>query len=196
LVKVNTDVDIDVFNRDILLEKLQHVTARIKRDGDEYVKHNTGVYFQRIPYDPMTNIATIDHKDSNDIGYMKIDFLNNSVYKGVRDEDHLNALIAATPQWELLQHADIIKNLTHIGDYADLVIRLAPDSLEKIAMILAIIRPGKAHLRNSSWDEIEKSVWVKPTDGTYYFKKSHSFAFALSIIVQLNLMVEEAVERT
>ena len=86
-MKVNTDVDIDVFNRDMLLEKLQHVAARIKRDGDEYVKHNTGVYFQRIPYDPMTNIATIDHKDANDIGYMKIDFLNNSVYKGVRDED-------------------------------------------------------------------------------------------------------------
>jgi len=62
LVKVNTDVDIDVFNRDVLLEKLQHVTARIKRNGDEYVKHNTGVYFQRIPYDPITNIATIDHK--------------------------------------------------------------------------------------------------------------------------------------
>jgi hypothetical protein len=101
-MKVNTDVDIDVFNRDILLEKLQHIDARIKRDDGEYVKHNTGVYFQRIPYDPMTNIATIDHKDANDIGYMKIDFLNNNVYKGVRDEEHLNSLIAAEPQWDLL----------------------------------------------------------------------------------------------
>ena len=195
MVKVNTDVDIDVFNRDILLEKLQHVTARIKRDGDEYVKHNTGVYFQRIPYDPMTNIATIDHKDANDIGYMKIDFLNNSVYKGVRDEEHLNSLIATEPQWDLLEHEDIIKNLVHIHDYPDLVRRLKPRTLPRLAMVLAIIRPGKAMLRNEDWIEIEKDVWEKPTDGSYYFKKSHAHAFALSIIVQLNLMVEEALER-
>lgn len=192
MAKVNTDVDIDVFDRDILLEKLPHVVGRIKRE-DGYVKHNTGVYFQRIPFDPMTNIATIDHKDANDLGYMKIDFLNNSVYKGVRDEEHLNSLIEATPQWELLQHADIVDKLTHIGDYADLVGRLAPTSIPQLAMILAIIRPAKAHLRSRSWEEIEKEVWIKPEEG-YYFKKSHAHAFALSIVVQLNLMVEQAMQ--
>lgn len=191
-MRVNTDVDIDVFSREELLKTLPHITARIKRE-DGYVKHNTGVYFQRIPYDPMTNIATIDHKDANEIGYMKIDFLNNSVYKGVRDEEHLNALIDATPQWDLLQHADIVDKLTHIGDYADLVGRLAPMSIPQLAMILAIIRPAKAHLRNKSWEEIEKEVWIKPEEG-YYFKKSHAHAFALSIIVQLNLMVEQAMQ--
>ncbi len=193
-MKVNTDVDIDVFDRDILLENLKHVAARIKRE-DGYVKHNTGVYFQRIPYDPLTNIATIDHKDANDIGYMKIDFLNNSVYKGVRDEDHLNSLIAAIPQWDLLQHADIVAQLTHIGDYSDLVGRLLPTSIPQLAMILAIIRPAKAHLRSKSWAEIEKEVWIKPEEG-YYFKKSHAHAFALSIVVQLNLMVEQAMQTT
>lgn len=190
--KVNTDVDIDVFNRDILLENLKYVAARIKRE-DGYVKHNTGVYFQRIPYDPLTNIATIDHKAANDIGYMKIDFLNNSVYKGVRDEDHLNSLIEVTPQWELLEHADIVAQLTHIGDYSDLVGRLKPISIPQLAMILAIIRPAKAHLRSKSWAEIEKEVWIKPKEG-YYFKKSHAHAFALSIVVQLNLMVEQAMQ--
>lgn len=193
-MKVNTDVDIDVFDRDILLENLKHVSARIKRE-DGYVKHNTGVYFQRIPYDPLTNIATIDHKDANDIGYMKIDFLNNSVYKGVRDEDHLNTLVAATPQWDLLEHADIVAQLTHIGDYSDLVGRLLPTSIPQLAMILAIIRPAKAHLRSKSWAEIEKEVWIKPKEG-YYFKKSHAHAFALSIIVQLNLMIEQAMQTT
>lgn len=192
-MKVNTDVDIDVFDRDILLSELKHIDARINREGDEYVKHNTGVYFQRIPYDPLTNIATIDHKDANDIGYFKIDFLNNSVYKGVRDEEHLNILIAATPQWDLLKHADIVAQLTHIGDYADLVGRLLPTSVPQLAMILAIIRPAKAHLRSKSWSEIEREVWIKPEEG-YYFKKSHAHAFALSIVVQLNLMIEQAMQ--
>lgn len=192
-MKVNTDVDIDVFNRDILLKNLRHIDARINRD-DGYVKHNTGVYFQRIPYDPVTGMATIDHKEANDLGYFKIDFLNNTVYKGVRNEEHLNELIAREPQWDLLEHADIVEKLVHIHNYADLVKRLKPTSLPQLAMILGIIRPGKAHLRDSSWEEIEKDVWVKPTDDTYYFKKSHAHAFALSIMVQLNMMVEEAVK--
>ena len=194
MTKVNTDVDIDVFDRDKLLTNLPHINARIDREGDEYDKHVTGVYFQKIPHDPLTNMATIDHKDANEIGYMKIDFLNNSVYKGVRDEKHLNQLATEEPQWDLLEHEDIVKKLVHIHNYADLVKRLKPTSIPQLAMILALIRPGKAHLRNKTWAEIEKDVWIKPTDGSYYFKKSHSFAFALSIVVQLNLMVEEALK--
>lgn len=192
-MKINFDIDIDVFNRDILLKKLKHIDARINRK-DDYIKHNTGVYFQKIPYDPLTNIATIDHKDANDIGYMKIDFLNNSVYKGVRNEAHLKELAEREPEWELLEHKDIVSKLVHIGDYANLVKRLAPISIPQLAMILAIIRPAKAHLRNKTWEEIEENVWVKPTDDSYYFKKSHAHAFALSIIVQLNLMIEQAVK--
>lgn len=194
MAKVNTDVDIDVFDRNKLLENLPHIDARIDREGDEYVKHVTGVYFQKIPYDPLTNMATIDHKDANEIGYMKIDFLNNSVYKGVRNEKHLKELAEREPEWNLLEHEDIVKKLAHIHNYADLVKRLMPTSIPQLAMILAIIRPGKAHLRNKTWAEIEKDVWIKPTDDSYYFKKSHSFAFALSIVIQLNLMVEEALK--
>ena len=193
-MRVNTDVDIDLADRDKLLKNLPHIDARIDREGDEYVKHVTGVYFQKIPYDPLTNMATIDHKDANEIGYMKIDFLNNSVYKGVRSEEHLNQLAAEEPQWDLLEYEDIVNKLVHIHNYADLVKRLKPTSIPQLAMILALIRPGKKHLQNKIWAEIEKDVWVKPTDGSYYFKKSHSFAFALSIVVQLNLMVEEAVK--
>jgi len=194
-MKVDTDVDIDVFDRNILLDKVPHIVARIDRE-DGYVKHNTGVYFQRIPYDPVTNMSTFDHKDAEELGYFKIDFLNNSVYKGVRNEKHLKELADKEPQWDLLEHEDIIANLVHIHDYAELVGRLKPTTLPQLAMILGVIRPGKAHLRNSTWEEIEKDVWVKPTDGSYYFKKSHAHAFALSIMVQLNLMVEVALTQS
>ena len=192
-MKVNTDVDIDLFDRDKLLEHLPHIIARIDRE-DGYVKHNTGVYFQRIPRDPITNMATIDHKDANELGYFKIDFLNNSVYKGIRDEAHLQELVDTEPQWNLLEHTDIVEKLFHIGNYADLVKGMHPTNIEQLAMLLAIIRPGKAHLRGKSWSEVEKEVWIKPMDNSYYFKKSHSFGYAMAIIVQLNLMVEEALK--
>ena len=55
-----------------------------------------------------------------------------------------------------------------------------------------MIRPGKKHLVGKSWAEIEADVWLKPNDDTYFFKKSHAIAYALTIAVQLNLIVETA----
>ena len=35
-----------------------------------------------------------------------------------------------------------------------------------------------------------KEVWIKPTDGSYYFKKAHAFAYAVSVVVHMNLICE------
>ena len=75
---VNTDIDIDIANRDKLLELINNTPAMIKRDNKE-VKHNTGVYFHEMPSNPYTGFATIDHKEAEKMGYFKIDLLNVSV---------------------------------------------------------------------------------------------------------------------
>ena len=80
-----TDIDIDFVDRNKVLEIIKHVPASI--DGNK--KHNTGVYVQPIPVNPLTGLATIDYKTAEDRGYFKIDFLNVSAYQGVRSEDHL-----------------------------------------------------------------------------------------------------------
>ena len=90
-MRVDTDIDIDLPDREALLKTLPHIVARIDRE-DGYVKHNTGVYFQDIPYDPVTGLTTLDHKLAGELGYFKIDLLNNSVYNGVEDEAHLTHL--------------------------------------------------------------------------------------------------------
>ena len=46
------DIDIDFADRDIILKKLKHHGASIISDK-EHKKHNTGVYFQDIPTDPL-----------------------------------------------------------------------------------------------------------------------------------------------
>ena len=189
-MRVDTDIDIDLPDRDTLLKTLPHIVARIDRE-DGHVKHNTGVYFQDIPYDPVTGLTTLDHKLASALGYFKIDLLNNSVYNGVEDEAHLTKLANTEPMWQMLEDAEIGERLFHIGQHAELVTRLKPRSITQLAMVLAIIRPGKAHLQQSDWAAIEKEVWSKPEEG-YYFKKSHAFAFATAIVVQMNLMVERA----
>lgn len=189
-MQINTDVDIDLLDRDELLEGLRHVVASMQKDG-KAVKHNTGVYFQPVPFNPITNLATIDYERAEELGYFKIDFLNNHVYKGVKDEQHLIELANMEPMWAMLDDEQIVEKLFHIGNYAELVAEMKPRSVEELAMLLAVIRPGKAHLRGEDWDTVRDSVWEKPDSG-YYFKKSHSFGYAMAIVVQMNLMVEQA----
>jgi len=57
--------------------------------------------------------------------------------------------------------------------------------------VLAIIRPAKRGLMYKDWTEIMNEVWTKPTDGSYFFKKSHAVAYAQAIVVQMNLIAKD-----
>ena len=188
---VKTDIDIDVVDREALLVHFDHIPAIIKKKDDMYDKHNSGVYLQPIPFDQLTGLSSIDYKEAEDRGYFKLDFLNNSLYEGIRDEAHLDNLTAKEPMWDLLQHEDVIKNLAHIHNHIGVLRVLKPQNIIELAEVLAIIRPAKRPLLNESKEKIKKEVWQKPTDGSYYFKKAHAIAYAVSIVVQLNLFCEQ-----
>lgn len=189
-MKIDFDVDIDMANREDLLKVMQVTPASIQSSDGVFTKHNTGVYFQKIPRFPLEGYSTIDHKQAAEQGWFKIDLLNNVVYKGVRDPAHLAQLVALEPQWELLEHEEIVRTLYHINQHYDIVHQYKPASIPQLAMVLAMIRPAKRHLIGKSWAEIEQTVWLKPQDNSYYFKKSHAHAFAMVIAVQLNLLCE------
>jgi hypothetical protein len=36
-----------------------------------------------------------------------------------------------------------------------------------------------------------KEVWIKPKNDEYFFKKSHATAYALAVVVQMNLICEQ-----
>ena len=36
-----------------------------------------------------------------------------------------------------------------------------------------------------------KEVWSRPTDGSYFFKKSHAVAYAQAIVVQMNMLTKD-----
>tara|TARA_B100000575_G_C23019684_1_gene587194 strand:+ start:25 stop:609 length:585 start_codon:yes stop_codon:yes gene_type:complete len=189
-VKIDFDVDIDMANRDDFLNLVNHTPASIEKES-KFTKHNTGVYFQNIPKFPLEGYSTIDHKQAEEDGWFKLDVLNNHVYKDVIDEQHLDKLVSTEPMWELFKHEEIVEQLFHINNHFDIVKQHPPTSIEQLAMILAMIRPGKRHLVGKDWKDIEKDVWVKPKDNSYFFKKSHSYGYAVAIIVQLNLIVEK-----
>ncbi len=186
-MKIDFDVDIDMANRDDFLKLVNVTPASIEKDG-KFTKHNTGVYFQNIPKFPLEGYSTIDHKQAEEEGWFKVDFLNNHIYKDIIDEQHLDRLIATEPMWELFEHEEIVEQLFHINNHFEILKQHPPKTIEQLAMILAMIRPGKRHLVGKDWKDIEKDVWVKTDD--YFFKQSHAMGYALAIIVQLNSIVE------
>ena len=180
------DIDIDFINRLDALDVLPHIKA-VRKTDNGFAIHNTGVYFHNIPHDPYTNMATIDYKEAEDRGYFKMDFLNVSAYTGVTSEQHLIELCNKEPDWDLLQDLDVVGKLFHISNHFDILQKLKPRSIDQLAAILAIIRPGKKHLVTKTWDEIMDEVWLKTSDGGYVFKKSHAVSYAMLIVLQLNL---------
>ena len=181
------DIDIDFPNRDIILNKLKHRVAKL----DTNKKHNTGIYVTEIPHNPFNEIATIDYKAAEERGYFKLDFLNVSIYKNVRDEAHLNELINKEPLWQLLEHKDFSENVFHLNGHSALLKKLKPKSILELAATLAIIRPAKRYLQDSDWETIMNEVWTKPDNDQYFFKKAHAVSYAMAVIVHMNLICDE-----
>jgi hypothetical protein len=192
MVQVTTDIDIDFADRETALCDLMHVSAS-RTHGAEFLKHQTGIYFQNVPVDPISNLCAFDYERAAENGYFKVDFLNNSIYEGIRDEDHLIALMA-DPPWELFEVEEIVSRLAHIKEKFGLVSMIKPQSVEDLAVILALMRPGKRYLLGKSRKEIDAEIWKKSEDGAYSFRRSHAIAYAVAITVQLNLLCEKTAQ--
>ena len=182
------DIDIDFADRNIVLDKIQHRVAKLETGK----KHNTGVYVTECPHNPIDKLCTLDYETAEDRGYFKLDFLNVSIYQDVKDETHLISLMRKEPLWELLEHEDFVDQVFHLSGHGKLLTQLKPTSVEQLAATLAIIRPAKRHLASESWETIMKEVWIKPTNGEYYFKKAHAVSYAMACVVHMNLLCEQA----
>lgn len=186
--KFSSDIDIDFADRNQILAVLKHTPASIIRD-EKVSKHNTGVYFQQIPQDPFTAQASLDYETAEARGYLKLDFLNVSVYSRVRSEQHLLELMHTEPDWAKLYNREFCAQLIHINAHYDTLIKMPEpvNSIPRLAMFLAVIRPAKRHLIGKTWREVAQTIWDKPADSSYYFKKSHSISYATLVVVNMNL---------
>lgn len=189
-MKFRSDIDIDFADRDKALSLLNVIPASIIRDG-KLVKHNTGVYATDIPQDPFAKSASLDYQDAEARGYIKLDFLNVNLYKQVRDEQHLIDLMRE-PDWTKLYDPSICAQLIHINNHYDTLLKMPEpvDTIPRLAMFLAVIRPAKRHLIGKTWKEVALTVWDK-VEGEYAFKKSHACAYATLVVVNLNLLSEQ-----
>jgi len=190
-MKFSSDIDIDLGDRIQALAHISHVPASIVRDG-RLVKHNSGIYVTDIPVDPFTGQASIDYQAAEARGYVKLDLLNVSLYTQIKSEAHLTELMNQEPAWDRLYDPEFFARLIHVGSHYDLLLKCpeAVNTIPRMAMFLALIRPGKRHLIGKTWREVAATVWEKTEDDAYFFKKSHSISYAHLVVVHMNLLTQ------
>ena len=187
---MSADIDLDFADRESVLKLIQHTPARQIVDG-RVRRHNSGVYVTDIPWDPVHECAAIDYESAEQRGYFKIDLLNMTVYKLVQDPQHYEQLLAREPNWSRLwTDAEWAKQLVHVGNYTELLQKMQPDTIPRMAAFISLIRPGKAHLQNKPWAEVFESVWDGDDSQGYTFKKSHSLGYAKLVALHMNLLDE------
>jgi hypothetical protein len=187
---MSSDIDLDLADREQVLKLIKAIPARQTVQG-KVRNHNSGVYVTEIPYDPIHQCAAIDYKEAEDRGYFKIDLLNMTVYKLIKSQEHYDQLLAKEPNWQRLwTDFEWTKNLLHVGKYTELLAKMKPDSIPRLAALISIIRPGKAHLQNRPWKEIFETVWDGDNSKGFVFKKSHAISYAILVTLHMNLLEE------
>ena len=189
---MSADIDLDLADRDQLLQLIRATSARQMHQG-QVRRHNSGVYVTDIPYDPVNGCAAIDYEEAEQHGYFKIDLLNMSVYQLVKSPEHYEQMLAQEPNWSRLwTDTDWAKQLVHVGNYTHLLESMQPDSIPRMAAFISIIRPGKAHLQNKPWTEVFKSVWDGDDSKGFVFKHAHAIGYAALVSLHMNLLSQLA----
>ena len=183
---MSADVDIDFGDRIKVLELIKHISAT-KKDN---TKHNSGVYIQSIPIEPFTGYANIDYETADDRGYFKLDILNVGIYKNIKSPEHYEKLLNTEPPWHRLNDSAFVERIIHLSNYVEEVGNAMPDTIPRLAMFIATIRPAKQYLLGKTWKEIGAEIWVKPDGAKYFFKKAHAISYGKLVALHMNIVNE------
>jgi len=183
------DIDIDLKTDFDPLEVFKEAVRASMVKNDDLIKHNVGVYFQSIPIDSLTGLAAIPYKEAEEVGYFKMDFLHLALLNVFETKEEIRELLNLEPDWSILMNPDAVSKLFQIHRQYDLVSKLQPKSVQELADVLALMRPGKRHLVDAYLKEkelIREELYRKTEE--YYFKRSHAISYALNIVLQLHLI--------
>lgn len=189
-IQPDLDLDMNSDTRNDILSSLYHIPAS-KINDKGISPHGIGVYFSDIPMDKISGLASIDYKIAEEqYGFTKVDFLHNNELDYYKTRSEMIDMLNKEPNWKSLYKKDILEKLPHINNYYTLINQLPKiDSIDKLAMFLAIIRPAKKYLIDNvikyGWDSIKDKIWVKESS-EYMYKKSHAIAYAQLVVLALN----------
>lgn len=183
------DIDIDLSPEFLPEVIFSNIIKASKIEKGELKKHNVGIYFQNIPTDPLTGFSAIPYDKAVDYNYYKIDMLNVHLLKMFESKAEIKALLKRKPNWKILENRENVEKLFHLGNHFYVVDTIKPTSVLELADCIAIIRPNKIALLdkyNKNKILVRKELYTKRDKSD--MRKSHAIAYALLIVLQLNLI--------
>lgn len=165
------------------------VRASIFKEG-KLTAHPCGRYPQHIPEDYITGLSAMPYDKAEEFGYTKIDFLNLNIYTHFQSRAEIEELLQIEPDWNLLLIPSCQTKLFQLANHGDMLDIIKPKSIEQLADVLALIRPGKSQLAKTykvNRDATRRILYSKDKDG-YSFKKSHAICYAMVVVLQLHLI--------
>lgn len=182
------DIDIDVNSN--FKPSSQWVKASINNEG-KLTPHNSGYYTYSIPnLYPFVKLSLLSYDVLDNYGIDKVDFLKNNFYNNFKFQYEIDDLYNSPVPWANLSNKELVSNLSHVSGYYDQLQKFNISSLDDMADFLSLLRPGKCHLISSYLSDIILKEKVRTemlyshTD-SYYYKKSHAYAYALLVSIQI-----------
>lgn len=159
-------------------------------DSKRLSPHPSGVIIEDVPTDPITRLSCIDYKECDRLGLYKVDILTNTSYNNFESHEEMEKYRDSPTNWELLLDENVCKSLPHVANHYDVVKLIKPKSVEELAHVLALVRPGKKHLLDDYMNPVKKKLTInnifRDTKDGMYFKKSHAISYAVMIVTVLN----------
>jgi len=182
----SADIDIDVIDVD---HKKYGVRAIIYDAQRSKIKpHTSGIYFNDgMPYDPDTMLAVIPYEEAESLGFHKMDLLTSNSYAEFTSKEEIRDMASRIPDWSLFLNEAFVKELPQLHKAYPILNRLKPSSIEDLADVLALMRPGKIDLIESYIEDkaATRTVLYSKVDDIY-FKKSHAIAYATLLVALVN----------
>lgn len=183
------DIDIDVPSDFDALEVFPGIVRASRILDNEILPHPCGYYFQNIPRDGISELSAIPFKEAEALGYTKIDFLHLHVYDVFQNQSEIKHLIEKEPDWELMGNQRVVEQLFQLSKHWKTVELIKPRTIQEVADVVTIIRPGKKHLiEKYSRGQVSQEELYSPDDRGYFFKKSHAYGYAHVIKLQLHIL--------
>lgn len=182
------DLDIDVKST---VDKSEYGTRGMvyNEDVEKVLPHPSAYYIEPVPIDPLTGNAAFDYQYGDEVGYLKVDLLTNTSYDAFHSKEEVINALNTHPDWTLLENEEFVKSLPHIGTNYDVVTHVKPRSIEELADVLALIRPGKRHLFDQYIENkslVRKNLYKRSSNDKMFFKRSHAISYACMIVCVMN----------
>jgi hypothetical protein len=103
----------------------------------------------------------------------------------------IRTLLTLEPNWDLLLNETHVQKLFHVHRHASLLAQVKPRTVTDLADCLALIRPRKKRLLTAYLTNKEKTrplLYQREQGDKTSFKRSHSIAYSLTIVLQLHLI--------